>query len=229
VYDECASSAAFHNQPFRNRVAVPKHDFKYLSEKQKAKARAQPPASSHPPPSYRPAVYTAPPSYELEQSLSPPSINFLKSLGNSATAVFLEADNRRQLEEQAEHATQVAAEREEERNYQAAIAASLGDTPPVSGPIPSSSRHVFTPLAPVRSQLSSFQPAIPRNLPPVETVPYEPTITRHLNPDWMRKTTDNTKKNMKVPRANPNNKFAIVFWGKVWFFLFFTCIDGCIY
>jgi hypothetical protein len=133
--------------------------------------------------------------------------------------MFLEADNRRRQEKQAEQATLVAAEREED-NYQAAIAASLRDTPPRLGPIPSSSRHVVTPLASARSQPLFFQPAIPRNLPPVETVPYEPTITHHLNPDWMRKTTDNTEKSMKVPWENPNNKFAIVFWGKAYVFLF---------
>ena len=196
---------------------APKHNFKFLSEKQKTKAQSLRFTSSHPP-----SFYTTQPSFELDPSLSPKSDNFFNSLGNTATtaSVFLKADDRPPQEEHAEHATQVAAEREDEFNYQAAVAASLRDMSPASGDsgLILSSSHVITSVAPAPSQLSYFQPAIPRNLPPVETVPYEPTITRHLNPHWMRKTTDNTKKNMKVPRANPNNKFSIVFWGKVYFF-----------
>jgi len=90
-------------------------------------------ASSHPPSFYGPAIYTAP-SYELEPSLNPKSVDFVNSLGNTATTSFLEleADDRQQQEEQTEHATQVAAEHGEELSYQAAVAASLRDTPPDS-------------------------------------------------------------------------------------------------
>lgn len=35
-----------------------------------------------------------------------------------------------------------------------------------------------------------------------------------MNADWMRETIDNTKRHVRVPRANPGNKFVVIFWGE---------------
>jgi hypothetical protein len=166
-------------------------------------------------------MQTPPPAitqYETPVALSTPS-------AISVPTMFLEAEilSRQQQEAEAvatERAKQLALDNKDGENYQAAIAASLdlGGAPAIPSPDTrsSSSQQIDVSVTPIPLLMSHFRPAIPRNLAPVQTIPYcEPVITHHMNPDWMRTATDNTKKSMKVVRANPNNKFAIVFWGQV--------------
>lgn len=113
----------------------------------------------------------------------------------------------------------IAAEPEEERNYQAALAESLGvpyitpsqPNPAPNAPTTASSSRTIKPAAPAQWPT----PAVPRQTGPVQTVPYvNPVITRHMNADWMRPHTDNTKQRKQVTHK-PGNKFVIVLWKDV--------------
>lgn len=191
---------------------APKHQLQHLTYKQREKMQTIPrPVTTTP--SFSSQTESHATSAHLERSLSPCSLSTLKDLISSPTTLFLETQAQHRHAEQVEGVRLIALERQEEQSYQAALAASLGAPyiTPQLGPTPVSS---FAGIS-EPSHSRQLMPATPVQFSPVKTVPYQPTITRHMNADWMRLHKDNTKKSMKVPRLSPNNKFWIVFWGKV--------------
>ncbi len=92
---------------------------------------------------------------------------------------------------------------QEEADYQRAIANSLG--------VP-----YITPMTPNPVNLASGSSASSATVPnTVRTIPYRPpNITQHLNDDWMRPKKDDSK-TRRIVKANLDNRFTVVFWGKV--------------
>ncbi|KAF8804504.1 hypothetical protein BYT27DRAFT_7071774, partial [Phlegmacium glaucopus] len=76
------------------------------------------------------------------------------------------------------------------------------------------------PFMPATSVISGpSRPVVPLSSPSttpsstVQTVPYQPpSITQHMNKDWMRPTVDNTKKAKRPNRVNLDNRFSLVLW-----------------
>ncbi len=95
-----------------------------------------------------------------------------------------------------EHERQLATQ--EEADYQRAIVNSLG--------VPY--------LTPYQASSSSLSAVVTENA--VRTLPYcPPKITQHLNNDWMRPTKADSKTSRVPPKDNPDNRFTIIFLGKV--------------
>jgi hypothetical protein len=118
-----------------------------------------------------------------------------------------EQKNTEEKQKHDQHELQLAVR--EEEDYQQAIADSLGL--PYTTPVPPSP---FMPSSDSRVALSTVAPT-------VRTIPYRPPkITQHLNDAWMltMATQNSTTKARKVPvvrKANLDNRFTIIFWGKV--------------
>ena len=148
-------------------------------------------------------------------SRTPPPLD--PSISFRSLELFLAADPTVMLLQQEQEKAEVESMHEqredqlavqEEADYQQAVSNSLG----LSYIVPASP----APLAPSASG-SGLHGALPTVIPTVRTVPYcPPKITQHLNDNWMRPTQDNTPKARKVVRKpNLDNRFTIIFWGKV--------------
>lgn len=115
-----------------------------------------------------------------------PTVNLIRQGG------VVEEEERIRKAHKRQFATQ------EEADYQRAIANSLGV--PYLTPYPASS--------------SSLGVVVTENA--VRTLPYcPPKITQHLNNDWMRPTKADSKTRRVPLKDNPDNRFTIIFWGKV--------------
>lgn len=156
-----------------------------------------------------------------------------KLVAENATSRFLE-QGRQEMEAESHRAeNEIVEEEREEREYQMAIAASLGipyTMPDTAGPDPHRSssllHNAVTGLNPPfllhddpnPPMSSSYNPSssFSRTPPVIQTVPYQPpNITQHMNKSWMRPTVDNTKKTRTVNRGDLDNHFVLVFWGQV--------------
>ena len=123
-------------------------------------------------------------------------------------------------EDQCRQEEQLAAEQErsimqqEERDFQASVTASLGLLAAVSITPPASiSYHPPPSLSTPIPQASLLTMTTLNHL---HTLPYCPlNIMHHMNLDWMRPFKDRSKETPKHRKWDPNQRFQLVFWGKV--------------
>lgn len=138
----------------------------------------------------------------------------LQDIRNSDPALaFLANEDRRRQEEQlaAEKESRIALQ--EERDFQAGVAASLGlpSAVPITPP-PSTSQY---PPPPFSTPVIQASTSTTTNANHLRTVPYRtPNITRHMNSDWMRPLEDRSKETPKRRKRDPNQRFRLVFWGE---------------
>lgn len=203
---------------------APKHQPQHLSHRQQQKQRLRLPPTSPPtpPPTQLPVEQFTSMHHILESvsrptqtlpPLLPSEMRTLQNIRNSdpALSFFANEDQRRQEEQLvADQASLVA--QQEERDFQAGIAASLGlpETVPILPPASTSRQPPSSPL------LSTPTPRTPSSTTnTLLTIPYRPpNITHHMNTDWMRPFKDRSKETPKR-RKNPNQRFRLVFWGWV--------------
>lgn len=187
----------------RGGCTAPKHQLQYLSVRQQTR-RLHPPAVTLPaPPSTLPSVRAFTSMQHILESVPLPT----------PMLPPLHQDQRPQEEQlSAEEERQIV--QQEEHDFQAGIAASLGlpvtasITPPaLTSQLPPPS--LSTPILP--------GPAVTTTTPnQLRTLPYRtPNITRHMNSDWMRPLDDRSKETPRRRKRDPNQRFRLVFWGEV--------------
>ena len=159
------------------------------------------------PPSFssQPMTISLPSTSRSLPSLDPETLRSLELLTSNNPTINLfqqqqDTEDTERLHEESEQ--QLATQ--EEADYQCAIANSLG--------VPYITRMTPAP----RNLASSSNASTATASNTVRTVPYcPPKITQHLNNTWMRPTKDDKKKVPRIAKGNPDNRFTVIFWGKV--------------
>ncbi|PPQ83678.1 hypothetical protein CVT26_006237 [Gymnopilus dilepis] len=186
-----------------NGCSAPGHQFHCLS------ARGQEKLKAHQVP---------PPPPPLAQPDLPAYVNPFAGLSHAEACDLLEErimpevrfveERERQANKEAAEAARLAdkeriLEREEESQYQAAVAASLGLPYTVRDPPAALSSAGSLPV-PGPSSIPARRPS------PIESR----AISKHLNADWMRPYADKSVKPRATVRKNAEHRFRIVFWGE---------------
>ncbi|KAJ3509098.1 hypothetical protein NLJ89_g5396 [Agrocybe chaxingu] len=159
-------------------------------------------------------------SQELEP-LDPAFSRGLESLlDEDPTPAFLACENQSRWDAQAASQREKQLEYEEERQYQAAVAASLGHPASTDAPRIVVPTALASTLRPTPNTTASASTSAPDPTPSssagsaIRTVPYRPpNMKKHLNSDWMRPYEDRTGVSKPV-KSDPNRRFRVVLWGK---------------
>ncbi|KAF8903512.1 hypothetical protein CPB84DRAFT_1845804 [Gymnopilus junonius] len=178
----------------RSGCSAPGHQYHRLTTKQQERLK-----------DHHPSPTPAAPAPHLTLPFGPvlSDAEFLTSLIEELPSIRLVAEGNKRAREEAAEASQLALqveeeEHEEEHNFQAALAASLGQ--PYIVPHPSSGLSSTIPAS-----VSSSQQ------PPGAVRPN----TQHMNKDWMRPYEDHmaAKRRTRV-HNNADHHFCIIFWGE---------------
>jgi hypothetical protein len=151
------------------------------------------------------------------QMLPPSEMQAFQDIRNSdPTLSFFANEDRHQQEKQLVAEQERLIVQQEEHNFQAGVAVSLGLPAVVSITPPASTSHHMppSPSTPIPRASSSTTTTLNH----LRTLPYRPpNITHHMNSDWMRPFEDRSKETPKRHKRDPNQRFRLVFWSKVHF------------
>ena len=201
---------------------APKHQPQHLSLRQQQKQRSRLPLPA--PPTLSPTqqdftsiqhiLDSVPRPTQILPPLPPSELRTLQNIRNSdpTLSFFAQEDQCRQGEQlDAEQARLIA--QQEERDFQASVAASLG-LPAAVPVIPLASTSRQSPPLPSLSNPTPQASSSTTNA--LRTIPYRPSnIMHHMNTDWMRPFEDRSKETPKRRKRDPNQRFRLVFWGWV--------------
>ena len=181
-----------------------------------------------------------------------PALNAM--MAHDPVVPFFEQEKQRAEAERAQVLQAQQLEEDEEKQYQAALAASLAVSRANPHLASSSSSSALssqspldslTPSAPSPSLLPlahpyglSTTPALPLSRPStkpttvVRTIPYrapgpKPGIKEHMSEDWMRPAVDNTQKPKRRNRIDLDNTFSLIFWYEVRWSSFWFPYNAC--
>ena len=168
-------------------------------------------------------IHNAPLRFPLDPQLSQPIHSFeelARHLAESNPVLQMQREeerNARQQQEDAEREAEI--ERQEEESYSRAIAESLAlvHPPPSPGPLSSSSSSGHRLVPPVSDLSTSL---LVHGLPVTRvTASNRPTITSHMNDDWMRAHEDRTKLPQPIRKGQIDTelvqKFRVIWWSAV--------------
>ena len=196
----------------REGCTAPKHQPQHLSLRQRQKKRLCPLPASAPPlqdfTSMQHNLQPMPLQMQMLPPLSSSDMQILQDIQNSDPVVVFLANERQRLQEEKLAAEQERfIEQQEDSDFQAGLAASLGLPVALSSMPPASTAHHLPPLlssTPI-PQASSSTMTTPKRL---HTLPYRhPNITHHMNSEWMRPFEDWSKETPKRRKQDPNQKF----------------------
>lgn len=173
--------------------SAPGHQYNRLTTKQQERLKI-----CHPPPP--PAVCVPRLTLPFGPALSDEA--FFNSLREEMPSIRLVAEGNKRARVEAAEASQLEEqEDEEEHNFQATIAASLGL--PYTVP-----HHLSGPS-------SSFPASASSSQQPTPAASSARPNTQHMNKVWMRPYEDRTAKRKTRVRSNMDHRFRVVFWGDV--------------